>query len=407
MPHVKSLTRRSFIVRSALAASGSLILPLGCKESVPDDVMITRIVRMNIPLYRPKYVGKNSQIDDHTDKSIERAIRVYTSNGLSGIGVHWGTEEELQLLLGKTLAEWYDGQINQVTIGNRGTTAFWDLLGKHYQKPVWQLLGDPVREKVPQYDGTIYFQDLIPDYADNYMDQFKKEFDMGMEQGHNFFKMKVGRGFKWMEKEEGYRRDIEVLSACRDYIGPDIKIGVDANNGLDMEQSKQMLRDLPEFNFQFMEEMFPEDVALDTEFHDFIEEGGWQTLVADFESQKEVEAFRPFMEAGCIDVLQGDMNQFGVEGILAEASLAEPYGGRVAPHNWGSLLGYYIQLHLGKVIPNWYYAEHDNLSTPALIPNGYMMSDGYTTVTENPGLGLDIDEDQLQEEAEILFDLTM
>ena len=402
----QQLTRRKLLKRAGYLGAGLAVFPFGCKEAIPDDVRITRIIKMNIPTYRPKYVGKNSRIDDHTDQSIERAIRVYTSNGLDGIGVHWGDEAALQPLIGKSLSEWYDAEANAVTIDNRGTTAFWDILGKHYEKPVWQLLGEAQRELVPQYDGTIYFQDLIPEYADNYMDQFKKEFDMGQEMGHNFFKMKVGRGHRWMEKEAGYVRDIQVLAACREYIGPDIRIGVDANNGLDLEQTKQMLKDLPDFDFEFMEEMFPEEVALDKELHDFIKEGGWDTLVADFESQKEVEAFRPFMEAGCIDVLQGDMNQFGVEGILAEAALAKPFGGRVAPHNWGSLLGYYIQLHLGKVIENWYCAEHDALTTPAITPMGFEMSDGMTTVTDEPGLGLKINEEKLEKEAEIIFDLS-
>ena len=399
------MKRRKFINRTTIAGAGLLVFPFGCKESIPDDVKITRIIKMDIPTYRPKYVGKNSRIDDHLDRSVERAIRVYTSNGLDGIGVHWGKEEDLQPLIGKTLREWYDADSNEVTINNRGTTAFWDILGKHYQKPVWQLLGDAQRDIVPVYDGTIYFQDLIPEYADDYMTQFHKEFDMGYDAGHNFFKMKVGRGAKWMEKTAGYQRDIEVLAASREYIGKDIMVGVDANNGLDLEQSKQMLRDLPDFDFEFMEEMFPETVEEDKEFHDFIKEGGWDTLVADFESQKEVEAFRPFMEAGCIDVLQGDMNQFGVEGILAEAALSKPYGGRVAPHNWGSLLGYYIQLHLGKVIENWYYAEHDALSTPAITPHGYSISNGHTTVSDMPGLGLEINEEELEKEATVLFDL--
>ena len=38
----------------------------------------------------------------------------------------------------------------------------------------------------------------------------------------------------------------------------------------------------------------------------------------------------------------------------------------VAPHNWGSLVGYYMQLHVGRAIENFYRAEHDPLS-PALF----------------------------------------
>ena len=380
------------------------MLPFGCKESIP-DLQITRIVQFELKGRRPKYVGKNSQIDDHTEFGNDKGILVYTNNGLNGVGTHWGDESQLRSLLGKNLLDWYIPEEIKVNTGDRGTMAFWDILGKYYEKPVWQLLGESAREKVPLYDGTIYFQDLIPEHAGNYMDQFKMEFDMGQEAGHTFFKMKVGRGFKWMEKEAGYKRDIEVLAASREYIGPDIQVGVDANNGLDLESSKNMLKDLPDFNFAFMEEMFPEEVELDLEFKTFIRENGWETLVADFESQREVEAFLPFMEAGCIDVLQGDMNQFGIEGILAEAALSKPYGGRVAPHNWGSMLGYYCQLQLGKVIENWYMAEQDWMTSPVLIAEGFEVANGLTTVPDTPGFGITIVEERLESETKVILDL--
>lgn len=399
-----SVNRRHFIHHLSALGIG-LILPFGCKESIPKDIRITRIVQFELRGKRPKYVGKNSQRDDHTEYGNDRGILVYTNNGLTGVGTHWGDEQALQSLLGKNLLDWYLPEDKKVNTGDRSTMAFWDILGKYYEKPVWQLLGESVRDQVPLYDGTIYFQDLIPQYADNYMDQFKKEFDMGVSAGHNFFKMKVGRGFQWMEKEAGYQRDIEVLAACREYVGPEIQIGVDANNGLDLESSKKMLQDLPDFNFAFMEEMFAEEVALDLEFKTFIRENGWETLVADFESQKEVEAMLPFMKAQCIDVLQGDMNQFGIEGIMAEAAISKPYGGRVAPHNWGSMLGYYCQLHLGMVIENWYMAEQDWMTSPILMPDGYSVKDGFTSVTELPGFGLCLMEDKLEEEAEVLLDI--
>jgi len=400
-------SRRQFVRNVGLLGAGLCVWPFGCRESVPQDIRITRILQFELRGKRPKYVGKNARIGEHTEYGYDKGIRVYTSAGLQGIGTFWGDEAGMRSLLGKNLLEWYQPEATRIGIDDRGTGAFWDILGKHYGKPVWQLLGTAQREKVPVYDGTIYFQDLLPQYASNYMDQFKKEFDMGMAAGHNFFKMKVGRGGKWMEKAAGYQRDLEVLAACREYVGPEVGIGVDANNGMDLPSTKQMLLDLPEFNFAFMEEMFPEELALDIELHNFIAENGFSTLVADGESQKEVAAFGPFLEAGCIDVLQGDMNQFGIEGILAEAALAAPYGARVAPHNWGSIFGYYTQLHLGKVIPNWYMAEQDALSTPALTPEGFELKDGHTTVSDAPGLGLRINDEAFEKEVKVLHDLSV
>lgn len=402
-----SLHRRQFIHQLALLGGATMVLPFGCKESVPDDIIINRIVQFQFKGLRPKYVGKNSRIGEHTEYGNDKGILAFTNTGLVGIGTYRGDEASIRALIGNSLLDWFNESEKAFNIGegNRGTMAFWDLLGQHYKKPLWQLLGEEKRATVPLYDGTIYFQDLLPQYENNYMDQFKKEFDMGMAAGHTFFKMKVGRGGKWMEKEAGYQRDLEVLAACREYLGPDIRIGVDANNGMDLESAKQMLSDLPEFDFEFMEEMFPEEVALDLELKNYIKDNGWKTLVADFESQKEVDAFLPFMEAGCIDVMQGDMNQFGIEGIMAEAAIGLPYGARVAPHNWGSMLGYYCQLHLGKVIENWYQAEQDALTLSSITPVGFSVKDGFTTVSEEAGLGLNIDVEAFMKEAEILVDV--
>jgi L-alanine-DL-glutamate epimerase-like enolase superfamily enzyme len=69
------------------------------------------------------------------------------------------------------------------------------------------------------------------------------------------------------------------------------------------------------------------------------------------------------------------------------------------------MLGYYCQLHLGMVIENWYMAEQDWMTSPILMPDGYSVKDGFTSVTELPGFGLCLMEDKLEEEAEVLLDI--
>ena len=133
----------------------------------------------------------------------------------------------------------------------------------------------------------------------------------------------------------------------------------------------------------------------------FMAEKGWETLLADGETQRDPEPLKPFAEAGAIDVFQGDMNQFGFEGVLAEAGWAAANGLLVAPHNWGSLVGYYMQLHVGRAIPNFYRAEHDPLASPALVAEGYERKDGVSSVPETPGFGLALGE----EGVEVRFDV--
>jgi L-alanine-DL-glutamate epimerase-like enolase superfamily enzyme len=117
-----------------------------------------------------------------------------------------------------------------------------------------------------------------------------------------------------------------------------------------------------------------------------------KTLLADGETQNKLDPFKPLVEARAVDVLQGDMKHFGFEGILDEADMAAPQAILVAPHNWGSLIGYYMQLHVGRAIKNFYRAEHDPLSTDVLIAEGYSIKNGEATVPDAPGFGLAFDE---------------
>ncbi len=96
--------------------------------------------------------------------------------------------------------------------------------------------------------------------------------------------------------------------------------------------------------------MFEEVVEHVLEFKAFLNDKNLGTLVADGETQRELEVFKPFIEAKAIDVYQGDMNRFGFEGILSEAAWAKEQDLWVAPHNWGSLVGFYMQLQVGRAI---------------------------------------------------------
>jgi L-alanine-DL-glutamate epimerase-like enolase superfamily enzyme len=281
----------------------------------------------------------------------------------------------------------------------------WDLAAKLLNKPAWELMGGSGAEKVPVYDGSIYFADLLPQYADRWRDRFKDEIDMGLADGHRAFKIKIGRGSKWMPREEGDARDVEVVKLIRQHAGRDVLLGVDANNGYDLAGAKRFLQHVADAKLAFVEELFPETVDDCLALKQFIKEQGGATLLADGETQHELETFKPFIAARAIDVFQGDMNHFGIDGILIEATWAAEQKLRIAPHNWGSLGGYYQQLHVGRAIPNFYRAEHDPLSNRVLLADGYSRKNGFATLPDTPGFGLAIDEKAFARDVKIRFEL--
>lgn len=396
------MDRRHFLA----ATSAALFANRLAGAEVPDDARVTRVVGFNLTSRRNKLAGKNARLDVHGDRGHDRMLRVYTNMGLEGIGNCAITKKAATQLLGKNPLDFYQPAERRV-VGpfGAGTMPLWDLAGKLLNKPAYELLGGEGSQKVPSYDGSIYFDDLLPQYADRWADRFREEIDLGLKLGHRAFKIKLGRGFKWMPRDEGDRRDVEVVKLIRKHAGPDVLLGVDANNGYDLAGSKRLLDELGEEKLVFVEELFPETVDQCLELKGYIRRHGWNTLVADGETQHELAAFTPFVEAGALDVFQGDMNYFGLDGILAEAAMAKRHGGRIAPHNWGSLVGFYMELHIGRAVSNFYRAEHDPLSTDVIVADGYQIKDGLASVSDLPGFGLSIDESAFAREAEIRFDV--
>ena len=374
------------------------------------DVRITRVVGFDLRCQRNKVAGKNARLDVHGDSITDPMVRIYTSaDNVEGIGVCRAKKEKLAELLGRDPLELFDAEARRMRgpLGSQ-TMPLWDLVARMREKPVCELLGataSSTPRTVPVYDGSIYFADLLPQYADAWEDRFKREIDMGLEMGHRAFKIKIGRGNKWMAREEGDARDVAVVKLIRAHAGKDVLLGVDANNGYDLDGAKRFLDAAGDVNFAFTEEMFPEVVEQCLALKEFFRARKRDTLLADGETQGELDVFKPFVAAKAIDLLQGDMNHFGIEGILAEAGMGRPQGIRVAPHNWGSLLGYYHQLHVGAALDNFYSAERDPLASDVLIADGYSIKEGRATLPPTSGFGLRINEERFAADAKIRFDL--
>ena len=396
------MQRRHFL--EAVAAS-ALLGRVTQAESLPGDLKITRIISFDLHTRRSKLVGNNAVRGVHGSTSRDRMARLFTNVGVEAVGRCWKDKESLGALLGKNPFRDFDLASRRMPgpLGSR-TMVLWDLAGRLLNKPVYRLLGAAEGGRVPVYDGSIYFADLLPQYASRWRDRFKEEIDMGLRAGHQAFKIKIGRGNKWMDRQAGDARDVEVIETIRKHAGENAHLGVDANNGYDLQGTKRFLQRAGDFRLEFIEEPFPEQVKQCLELKQFIAEGGWKTMLADGEGQDDLAVYRPFVDAKALDVLQGDMNSFGIEGILAEAAMARPQGILVAPHNWSSLLSLYQQVHVGLVVPNFYRAEHDPLTSDVIIAEGYEIEDGLCSVSDAPGFGLAIDERRF-ESVKVNFDL--
>jgi L-alanine-DL-glutamate epimerase-like enolase superfamily enzyme len=391
-----SMNRRQFLT----AAAATILSRYAFADDLPPDLKITRIQAFDLTTQRVKVVGKNARLDVHGSTSRDRLVLLTASDQTEGFANCHLEEKQLHSLLNKTPTDALK------LMGKRNAAAY-DLLGKITSRPARKLLAQEnppaVDASVRVYDGSIYFQDLLPDYATSWESRFKHEIDEILSRGHRAVKVKIGRGNKWMSRDEGDARDIAVLKLIRSHAGKDLAIAVDANNGYDLERTKRLIDSLPNYNFDFIEEMFPENIEQDLALKEFLASRKLKTLVADGETQPDVTALKPFMTAKAIDLYQLDVNQVGPDGLLEEAGLCHPHGGKIAPHTWGTLVGFYTQLHVARAIPNFYSGEQDPLASDAIIADGYTIKDGRCSVPDSPGFGLNLN--RTSKHLKMLFDL--
>jgi D-galactarolactone cycloisomerase len=387
--------RRDFL-RAGAALLGAATTAPAERPLKTDELKKFKVTRLSGFAHvcpRPKLIGKNAYLGVHGRQTTDHVLRIATDQGVEGVGVGAVKPETARKLLGQTLDRlWKPGVGVESPLG-RADHALYDLIGKALGVPAWKLLGGEGPRWVPVYDGSIYFSDLLPEYRKKGVARPVEEVEAGLKAGHRAFKIKVGRGFKWMGAREGLRRDVEVVRAIRKRVGKDVRLMVDANNGFGLEGTKRFLDALDDELF-FIEEMFPEVVETDLKLKDYLRKKGWKTLVADGESARDVKHFEPFIEKEALDVLQPDIRAFGLTKQW-ELSRKVPArsGIKLAPHNWGSFLGLYMQLVLARGIPNFLIAEQDTSTSDLFDTSAFVFKDGKVKVPDTPGCGLVLRED--------------
>ena len=202
--------RRTFLAQGAVLASAGMIAPSRLLANVagdlPGDVKITRVVGFVLHTRRSKIAGRNSHKKVHGDRAGDRMLRIYTNKGVNAIGACNASRAATEKLLGAKPRDLFQRDARRM-VGplGVGTMPLWDLAGKLLGQPAYKLLGGAGPEQVPVYDGSIYFADLLPQYAAKWQDRLRREIDMGVAAGHVAFKIKIGRGFKWMDRKGGGR----------------------------------------------------------------------------------------------------------------------------------------------------------------------------------------------------------
>ncbi len=284
-------------------------------------------------------------------------------------------------------------------------SALWDLAGKALGLPVYQLLGGKFRDKIRVYMDTALYQNRLP-VPEDFANSAREAVDMGftavkfdLDQANDPNKYDP---YNWTASPAEIQRMYDQMAAARAAVGPNIDICADMHGRYDVTTGERVAKVLEPLNMMWLEEPIPaENVAAYKKITE-----STSTPICAGENHYLAHGFRPLLEAGAVDIIMPDLQKAGGLGEAQRiAKLANLYYVPFAPHMVASFLGAMASCHVCASVPNfmileWQIYFHKNPMFKEIVTfEGPMVENGFITLSEKPGIGVEINQEGMRKYA--------
>jgi galactonate dehydratase len=284
-------------------------------------------------------------------------------------------------------------------------TALWDLTGKVFGVPVYQLLGGKFRDKIRVYCDTALYTSTNPtpnDYALAARD--------AVGRGYNAVKFDVDDGrdpnkydrFNWTANPMEIDRMYNAIAAVRQEVGPNIDICVDMHGRYDAITGIKMAKMYEDLNLMWLEEPVPAD---NIEVYKRITQET-STPICTGENIYLAYGFTRLLSESAIDIIMPDIQKAGGLGEAQRiANLANLYYVPFSPHMVASFLGAMAACHVCASVPNFQimewqiYMDTQPLWQDIVTYDGPRTEKSFITLSEKPGIGVEINEEGMKKYA--------
>jgi L-alanine-DL-glutamate epimerase-like enolase superfamily enzyme len=270
--------------------------------------------------------------------------------------------------------------------------ALWDLKGKAWDQPIYRLLGGPTRPAVPAYASMLGYS-IEPEAAVEVALDFKEQ---GFTAQKWFFRYGPSDG------AEGKERNVALVRALRDALGPYYPLMFDAFMGWDGRYAAEMVKVLAPYNLTWLEEpLHPERVGAFKELNQ-----ASPVPIATGEHVYTRWQVKELLTAGAIEVVQTDPDWTGgISELVKICTLASAFEKPVIAHGHSLLAALHVA---GAQSPNTvpyveylirHQARKQFFHTPIYVPE-----QGQVALPELPGLGLVLNEERIEKRERIYTD---
>ena len=375
-------TRRELLTTTGILVAGNALLndAVGADQN-PADQVVDRASGIRITALRTFLVSPNL------------FIRIETNQGIVGWGEIKGLDVRVAKPLVESLYELIDGEnptriehlwqkIFRAHRNMRGGAlmihtlagidmALWDITGKLWDVPVFRLLGGPTRDRIRVYHTP----------------QAKKVPPPGL--------------FEHSGTPADIERIVASIKAAREQVGPNGAVMFDAHSAVPPATLIQLAAAIKPYDLLFIEEpAVPGNIEVFKRLKEQI-----AIPLAAGERDRTIYEMLPYLQHRCLDILQPDCcHTGGITSMKKIATLAEAFHVPLAPHCTASNLGIAASLHVTASIPFFliheFYPDNAGFNPASIMRMDWKVdAEGYVGLPNGPGLGIDVDEKKLEEEA--------
>ncbi len=426
---MKSAVKRLFDRRNFLRSFGTAAAA-GAALAITDEALEAY----------PQNVQRNSKpselrITDLRVATVARApmtcplIRIDTNQGIYGLGeVRDGASKNYALVLKSRILGENPCNIDKIfrkikQFGGHARQgggvcgvemALWDLAGKVYGVPVYQMLGGKFRDRIRLYADT----DTSPDPK-----EFARRLKERREKGFTWLKMDLGvqlvsrtpgtvtrplgppagqnvqHMFTGMEiTEKGVAMLGDYVASVRETIGMDIPLSADHFGHIGVNSCIRLGKGLEKYNMAWLEDMIP------WQYTDLLKKitDAVDIPVLTGEDIYLKEGFATLVNAHAVDIIHPDLATSG--GILETkkiGDLAQEGGVAMAMHFAGTPVSCMANVHCAAATENFLALENHSVEVPwweDLVTKPKPIFDkGFISVPETPGLGVELNDEVVKQ----------
>ena len=272
--------------------------------------------------------------------------------------------------------------------------ALWDIKGKYFNAPVYELMGGKCRDRMRVYSW------IGGDRPQDVGSAAKER----QNAGFSAIKMNATEELQMIDSYEKVDAVLERVAAIRESCGKYFGIAVDFHGRVHKPMAKILAKKLEEYDLMFIEEP-----VLCEHMEDFKELAAARNIpIATGERLFTKYDFKRLLTAGGVDIIQPDLSHAGgITECKKIASMAEAYDVALAPHCPLGPIALASCLNVDATSYNAVIQEqsigiHYNVGKSVLdyVTNqeDFVFTDGYVQLPKRPGLGVEVNKELVLEE---------